>query len=125
MAEIVKTENNLSTLQIYNKYLDLVYYTNDIVRKYPKSEKFALVNEIKNSVYGGLKTIMFAQKEFTKQARLKHLNYLDVYLNLLKVHVRLSYRYRYISMQNYETWSAKITDICNMLGAWIKVCLTK
>lgn len=116
-------QNNV--LQIYNKYLDLIYYTNDLIRKFPKSEKFALVNEIKVAMYGGLKSVMFAQKEFNSSARLKHLNNLDVLLNLQKVFIRISYRYKYISIQNYETWSSKITDICNMLGAWIKVCLTK
>ena len=35
-----KTNNNLL---IYQKYMDLIYYSNDIVRKYPKSERFALV----------------------------------------------------------------------------------
>ena len=40
-------KNNLS---IYQKYLELIYYTNDLVRKYPKSEHFALVKEIKNSI---------------------------------------------------------------------------
>lgn len=122
--EPVKTTSQ-DTLQIYQKYLDLIYYTNDLIRKYPKCEKFALVTEIKTALYGGLKSIMFAQKEFSKQGRLKHLNNLDVQLNLQKVYLRLSYKYRFISMQNYETWSSKLTDICNMLGAWIKSCLTK
>ena len=36
-----------TTLKIYQKYLELIYYSNDIVRKYPKSENFALVKEIK------------------------------------------------------------------------------
>lgn len=39
----MKTNNNLL---IYHKYMDLIYYSNDIVRKYPKSERFALVEEI-------------------------------------------------------------------------------
>ena len=38
-----------TNLKIYQKYLELIYYTNDIVRKYPKSETFCLVKEIKNS----------------------------------------------------------------------------
>ena len=33
-----------SHLIIYQKYLELIYYTNDLVRKFPKSETFALVN---------------------------------------------------------------------------------
>ena len=35
--------------------MDLIYYSNDIVRKYPKSERFALVEEIKHAIYTGLR----------------------------------------------------------------------
>lgn len=45
-----KTPNNKS-LKIYQKYIELINYSNDIVRKYPKCENFALVQEIKNSLY--------------------------------------------------------------------------
>lgn len=38
----------------------------------------------------------------------------------ITVFVRLAYKYQYISKQNYETWCSKITDICNMLGNYIR-----
>lgn len=117
--------NVKGTLLIYQKYLELIYYSNDLVRKYPKSEKFTLVQEIKKSLYTGLRNILYAQKSFYKQDKLKHLNELDIQLNLLKVHIRISYKYKYISMQNYTTWSKHVTDICNMLGGWISSCLKK
>lgn len=117
--------NYYDGLKIYQKYLELIYYTNDLVRKYPKSENFALVKEIKNTLYTGLRSLMYAIKLFSKQEKLKNLNEFDINLNLLKVHVRLSYKYRYISMQNYQAWSKQITDICNMLGGWISSCLKK
>ena len=50
--------SNNNNLEIYQKYLNLIYYSNDIVRKYPKSENFALVNEIKTSLYTGLRNLM-------------------------------------------------------------------
>lgn len=128
--EILKTttftrDNNESTLKIYQKYLELIYYSNDIVRKYPKSENFSLVNEIKNSLYVGLRNLMYAIKNYHKQDKLKHLNEFDINLNLLKIQIRLSYKYKYITMQNYQTWSNLITDICNMLGGWINSCLKR
>ena len=122
MVNNTKKKTNLS---IYQKYMELIYYTNDLVRKYPKSENFALVKEIKNSLYSGLRLLMYEIKTYSKQEKLKYLNELDIHLNLLKVHIRLSYKYRYISLQNYETWCTNITDICNMLGAWISSCLKK
>lgn len=117
-----KSNNNL---QIYQKYLELIYYSNDIVRKFPKSENFALVTEIKKDLYKGLRNVMFAIKSFNKQDKLKYLNEFDINLNLLKVHIRISNKYKYISTQNYETWSTLISDICNMLGGWINSCLKK
>lgn len=124
MNTITKNSNE-SNLKIYQKYLELIYYSNDIVRKYPKSENFALVSELKNSLYIGLRNLMYAIKSYRKQDKLKFLNELDINLNLLKVHVRLSYKYKYITIQNYQTWSNLITDISNMLGGWINSCLKR
>ena len=120
-----KLPNSKSNLTIYQKYMELILYTNDLVRKYPKCENFALVKEIKSTMYNGLRLLMYAIKVFNKQEKLKYLNELDINLNLLKVHIRLSYKYKYISLQNYQTWCTIITNICNMLGAWISSCLKK
>ena len=121
MEYATRTPPNKS-LKIYQRYLELVDYSNDIVRKYPKCENFALVQEIKNSLYLGLRNLMYAVKSFNKKDKLQHLNELDINLSLLKVQIRLSYKYRYISLQNYQSWSTIITDICNMLGGWINSC---
>ena len=113
------------SLLIYKYYLDLVYYTNTLCIKYPKSEKLALASETKQSLYNGLRELIYALKEYNKRNKVGHLNNLDVELNLQKVYLRLAYKYKYISKQNYETWSKKITEICNMLGDWLKSCLTR
>ena len=118
------SENN-NNLKIYQKYLELIYYVNNIVRKYPKSEHFALVQEIKLSTYEGLRNLLYAIESFNKRDKLKYLNKFDINLDLLKIHVRLSYKFKYISMQNYQSWSTLITDICNMLGGWILACQKK
>lgn len=115
-------EKNKNNLIIYQKYLELVYYTNDILKKYPKVERFALVQEIKSSLYTGLRLLMYAIKTYNKQNKLRYLGEFDINLSLLKVYVRLSYRYQYITLKNYQSWSALITNICNMLGGWISSC---
>lgn len=114
-----------NNLVIYQKYMELIEYTNNIVRKYPKSETFALVKEIKSTLYSGLRLLMYAIKAYNKQEKLKYLNELDISLNLLKVHIRLSYKYKFITLKNYQSWCKLLTDICNMLGAWILSCQKK
>lgn len=118
----MENNKNNSNLVIYQKYLEFISYTNDIVRKYPKSETFYLVKEIKGSLYSGFRLLMYAIKKFSKQEKLKYLSELDINLALLKVYIRLSFKYKYISAQNYKTWSSLITDICNMVGGWINSC---
>ncbi len=117
------TANN--NLVIYQKYLELISYTNDLVRKYPKSETFALVKEIKVSLYHGFRSLMYGIKTYQVQNKLKYLSELDIELDLIKVYIRLSYKYKYISTQNYTAWSNILTDICNMLGGWINSCRKK
>lgn len=120
--EDISKEKTTSKLNIYQKYLELIYYSNNIVRKYPKSENFALVKEIKTTLYDGLRNLMYAIKSYSKRDKLKYLNEFDINLTLLKVQTRLSFKYQYISVKNYESWSTLITDICNMLGGWIVSC---
>lgn len=114
-----KQNNNLV---IYQKYLELIYYTNDLVKKYPKSETFALVKEIKSTMYYSHKLLMYAIKSYKISDKLKYLNEFDINLAIFKVYIRLSHKYKYISNQNYQSWSSLITDICNMLGGWINSC---
>lgn len=107
----------LDELTIYQKYIDLIYYTNKLIIKYPKSERYNLVNEIKNTTYLGIKIIIEAQKIKNKRNLL--LNELDINLKYLLVLIRVSYRNKYINIKNYRAWSYKITIINNLMIGWI------
>jgi hypothetical protein len=115
--------NELESLMIYKQYIELIYYTEKITIKYPKSEKLSLVTSIKNNVYDGMKKIILAQKEYSKSKRIIILNELDSDLKMLKVLIRVSYKGKYINSKNYAAWSKKIFNISNLLGAWINSCL--
>lgn len=109
-------------LIIYKQYIELIYYTEMITEKYPKSEKLALVTTIKNTTYNGIKNIIDAYKQYDKNGKLKYLSILDGNLKFLKVLVRISYRKKHITNNNYKAWSKKITNIGNLLGGWVKAC---
>lgn len=113
----------LEGLEIYKKYVDLYYYEYMIIEKFPKHEKNGICFDIKNTTYKGLEQIIKAEKTFNKIERLNYLNELDVYMKILKMLVRISYKKKYINVKNYKAWSIKITNVTNMLGGWIKSCL--
>lgn len=109
-------------LIIYKQYIELIYYTEMITEKYPKSEKLSLVTNIKNTTYDGIKKIIVAYKQYDKGNKIKYLGDLDNELKFLKVLIRISYKRKYISSNNYTAWSKKITHIGNLLGGWIRSC---
>lgn len=114
--------NDVEGLMIYKQYMELIYYMENIVLKYPKCEKLSLVSNIKNNTYLGMKKIIMANKEFNKGKRINILNDLDTDMKILKVLIRLSYKKKYINGNNYRVWSKKISNIGNLLGGWIKSC---
>lgn len=113
-------KDQIETLVIYGKYLDLISYTEMILKKYPKSERFALASYIKNTTYDGMESIIYAHKYYDKTRKLESLNNLDVKLKMLKVLIRISYKNKYISVQNYRAWSLKLSNVGNLLGRWLK-----
>lgn len=115
----------LESLMIYKQYVELMYYTHDILLKFPKCERFALAADIKNTTSSGLKKIIGAHKEYNKAQKLAFLNALDVDLKVLKVFIRISHKRKYITSKNYMAWSKKITNISNLMGGWIRSCASR
>lgn len=109
-------------LLIYKKYTELYYYVYNLLEKYPKSERFALTSDIKNSLNQSLKYMLYAQKIYGVKEKLKYLNLLDAELIYQRFMIRVSYNKKYISPNNYKTWSFKVSEIGKMLGGWIKSC---
>lgn len=112
-----------SKLLIYQKYVDLIEYSYNLLIKYPKHEKYALVLEIRRTMHNSLRYILYANKLSDKFSRIKILGRLDAEIAMMSFFVRFSYKNRYINSNNYYTWSKKIEEIGRILGGWIKSCL--
>jgi len=111
-----------SRLIIYEKTTNLIIYSKNLLKKYPKSERFDLCTDIKNILYQIIEKVIFAWKEKNTQARIKILNEIDAKLYLLKSLIRLSYEFKYITDKNYMVWNEHISEIGKMVGGWIKSC---
>ena len=81
--------NNVEDLIIYKQYVELIYYTEQLLKKFPKSERFGLCTQIKNCTYNGMKNIILAYKKFDKSEKLAALTNLDVNLKYGEEYQRL------------------------------------
>lgn len=118
-----KPKQTESKLLIYQKYVDMIEYGYKLLIKYPKYEKYAIVNEIRRNMYTSLKYILYANKIANKYNKIEILNKLDAEIAMQSFLVRLSYKNRYINISNYYEWSKRLEEIGKILGGWIKSCL--
>lgn len=112
-----------SELLIYQKYIDLVEYGYNLLKKYPKSEKYGLTSEMRKSMFETIRLILYANKIANRGIRLQTINKIDAEISSQKFFVRFSYKNKYISHSNYFEWSKRLDEIGKIIGGWIKSCL--
>ena len=117
------SEKTVEDLIIYKQFIELIYYTENILMKYPKCERFALASTIKNTTYEGMRYVLNTFKEYSKEQKISNLNHLDTTLKMIKVMIRVSYKKKYINAKNYAAWGKKLANLGNLLGGWMKSCL--
>lgn len=113
---------DLENLYIYKAQIDLMYYSFQIMEKFPKKERFALCSDIKRTLYKLLENIILAQREKAIKQRIDYLLKIDVYIKTLLVMIRIAFKSKYINNNNYAAWTRKITNINNLLYGWLKSC---
>ena len=84
-------------LIIYEKIVDLIFYSKNLLKKFPKSERFDLCTDIKQSLYKILRLVMYSWKEKNMDQRYKNLKDADIEIYVLKTLIRLSYMDKYIT----------------------------
>lgn len=109
---------SVKELDVYRKTEELLYKIYPKLIKYPKSEKFALCQNIKQSMYEVLKYISLGNSVRSK--RLTYLQEADGYLQVIKVLMKLSRQRKYISVGYFEDIDLELTEINKMLSGYIR-----
>ena len=106
-------------LRILQKTEDMILYANIALEQFPRSERYALAADIKQTMYSFYRLIITANKKYYKKTTLQDA---DVELEVLRGFIRLAANkeMRYLPMKKYEIWSKMLSEIGAMLGGWIK-----
>lgn len=88
------------------------------LRNFPKSEKFALAQDIRLHFYKYLSYINRANR--VKSKRLEYAQEAEGALDDIKTSVNLAYHLRYISQGFYESISLELTEVSKMLTMYIR-----
>lgn len=104
-------------LALRQKLQDFADYLFPVVDRFPKSEKFALSTQIKNTVYGLLRLTVRMHKS---RDRLRWLFEIDVELEYLRFLVRHAHSRRFLSSRRLQVVALKVSEIGRILGGLIK-----
>jgi four helix bundle protein len=88
------------------------------LKNFPKAEKYALSQTLKNSFFDILKNISLANK--VKSKRIYYSQEADGNLQTLKVLIKLSCKEKYISKTFFRDIDLELTEIGKMIGGFIK-----
>lgn len=103
----------MSEMIIQQKVFQMMKYGYICLQQYPKSEKFALVVDIKRCMNTILERVVEGSKKDHKKTTLRDL---DVEVAKLKVYIRLSHELGFLPLKKYELWSEKVVEIGKMVG---------
>ena len=104
-------------MKIMQKISDMIEYGYQTLTQFPKSEKFALVIDVKRCMHTILERAIEAHKKYYKKTTLQEM---DVEIMKLKIYLRLTMNLGFLPFKKYETWSEKVVEIGKMLGGWLK-----
>jgi len=107
------TEN----LKIKQKVEDTLQYLYIALKHFPKSERFTLCADIKQSTYKVIRLIIQANKTKNK---LPILYEIDTELDMLRMMIRLSMKLEFMPFKKYEVIINYLSEVGKMLGGWIK-----
>ncbi len=107
----------MDDLQIRQKCEDMIQYGYTALRQFPKSEKFTLAAEIKNTMWQMLRYIIICNKRYYKKTTMQDL---DAELDLLRAQVRLAKELGFLPFKKYEVWSRYLDEVGRMIGGWFK-----
>ena len=114
-----KNKQKPDTLQLIPKAQSYIEYVIEIIIKLPRTEKFNIGNEYKNSVYQMLEYILWVNKIEGKD-RLQYFHKIDCLLNIQRIFARIMYKYHWIDTKEFTVIMDKIGEIGKMLGGLIK-----
>lgn len=104
-------------LQIIPKSQDYIEYMIEVIIKIPRTEKFNIGTEYKNSMYRMLNNILYLRN--TRNI-MDILNNIDTELNMQRICLRIMHKYRWIDIKKFNVAIDKIGELGKILGGLIK-----
>lgn len=114
-----KKEEKENKLLLIPKTENYIKYMLQLIVKLPRTEKFSMGTQYKESMYEMLKDILIISKIENKYI-MKYLNKIDANINTQRILLRIMKSEKWIDEKKFQTAMAQIYEIGKILGGLIK-----
>ena len=97
----MEVKNEDKFLQLIPKATNYIEYMVDVIIKLPRTEKFNIGNEYKQSMYKMLGHVIYIQK-MDKYKKQEILNNIDCELNIQRIFLRIMYKEHWIDNKKFK-----------------------
>ncbi len=111
-----KKENELTLIPKSEKYIE---YMLNVIMKIPRTEKFSIGTEYKQSMYKLIENVIYLTK-IEKEERLIIINKIDAELNIQRILLRIMYKSAWIDKKKFDVAMDHIFEIGKIVGGLIK-----
>ena len=113
MSEIKK---KLTLIPKSEKYIQ---YMLEIIMKLPRTEKFSIGNEYKQSMYKMLENILMLSKVIDTE-KINYINVIDAQLNVQRILLRIMYKNKWIDEKKFNYVIELIYELGKIIGGLLK-----
>jgi len=111
--------SNPKELVILTQTYDLLTWLIPQCERFPKSQRFVVTQRLQDAALDFQEAIFDANARSGDQ-RLSHLQAADAHLNKLRLYLRLSRQWSWLSSGQYEHASRMVASLGRLLGGWIR-----
>lgn len=111
--------SNPKELVILTQTYDLLTWLLPQCERFPKSQRFVVTQRLQAAALD-FQEALFEANAHMGTARLDRLRTADAHLNKLRLYLRLSRQWNWLSSGQYEHVSRMVASVGRLLGGWIK-----
>lgn len=115
----MQTRINEKELLLIPRYTKYIEYMLNVITKLPRTEKFNIGNEYKNSIYETMRNILYINKT-EKNKRIIYLNNIDTEMNLQRIYLRIMYKSHWIDEKKFNVPMEMLYELGKIVGGLIK-----
>lgn len=108
--------NELVLIPKAEKYIQ---YMIEVIMKLPRTEKYGIGTEYKQSIFQMLENILILNKVNTNE-RLNYINRIDAELNVQRIYLRIMNKYMWIDKKKFDFAMEQIYEMGKIIGGLTK-----